>query len=264
MRKVAILGVGKLGESIAEGLLASGEIGVLYLVERSEERRRDAARRFRATVTMDPIMACKFAEVIIIATKPNDVLDLCRSIATALTPDHTVISVAAGVRLERVREALGGHSQTARAMPNLAIAIRKSVTGVYAEDKEAKEEAEELFGFVGKYISCQNELEIDKITALGASSPGWIAEFLDGLIVAGEQEGLADSRAIILQAAFGVLTMLQGGKESLKDFVAKVRTPGGTTAAGINEFDRGNLRTILHEGVKASISRATELDSEVK
>jgi len=263
MTRVAILGVGKLGESIAEGLLASGEIGLLYLVERSQERRQHAARRFRATVTVDPVAACRFSDVIVLAVKPGDVLELASSIATAIKPGQTVVSVAAGVKTERIKAALGGHQRVARVMPNLAVAVRSAVSGIYSENNEARELATFLFGLLGKAIVVPTEQGIDEMTALGASAPAFVAEFLSGLIAAGEATGLPEAREIILQMTAGTLKILADNKEDISEFVARVRTPGGTTAAGLEEFDKGGFRQILQNAVKASIQRATELDSEV-
>jgi pyrroline-5-carboxylate reductase len=264
MRRVSILGVGKLGEAIAEGLLASGEIGVLYLVERSEERRQHAARRFRATVTVDPLVACRFSEAIVLAVKPNDLLDLCRQIGPALKPTQSVISAAAGVRLERIQEALGGHSRVARVMPNLAVSRRRAVTGVFSPDLEAKAVGGDLFGLLGKCVLFESEAGIDEMTAVGASAPAFVAEFLDAMISAGEENGLKGAREVVLQMAAGTLEVLAGGKETLAEFVARVRTPGGTTAAGLEKFDEGDLRGILKRAIRASIDRSVALGEEIK
>ncbi len=264
MSQVAILGVGKLGEAIASGLLASGQIGSLTLVERSEERRADAARRFHASVTVDPIVPSKYSEKLILAVKPGDLLALCRQIAPIIRPEQLIISVAAGVRLETVRQALGGHRHVARAMPNIAAAIRSSITGVYSDEAEALADTLDLFRAVGRVLTFTDEAGIDRMTAIGASGIGFVVEFLDAMIAASEENGLQESRDIVLSVALGTLKLLDRGNEDIKDFLSRTRTPGGTTAAGLEVLDAANFRSTLRDAVQASISRAGSLDTEVQ
>ncbi len=263
MRRIAILGVGKLGEAIAEGLLSSGTAGVLYLVERSEERRQEAARKYRATVTVDPVPACKFSEAIILAVKPGDLLELCRSIAPSLNERQVVISAAAGVTLPRIREALGGHAKVARVMPNLAARMNAAVTGVFSEDEAARATATELFSDLGICIQCADEHEVNQLTALSASGPAFVAEFLEGLQIAAEALGMKHSREVVLKMAVGTVQVLAAGKESPGEFVQRVKTPGGTTAAGLEKFERAGMRETLKEALEAAVRRAGELDKEI-
>ena len=262
MLRVAILGVGKLGESIAEGLLAAGTAGVLYLVERSEERRKEAARKYRATVSVDPIAACKFSEVIILAVKPTDLLELCRTIAPILTPKKIVISAAAGIVLPRIKEALGGHEAVARVMPNIAASSNSAVAGVYSDNELAKTMSMKIFGDLGVCYDCLNDFEIDQFTGLTASGPGFVAEFLNCLQMAAEELGVKNSNEIVRQMAIGTIKVIDSGKESMAEFVARVKTPGGTTAAGLELFEKYGMRQMMREALEASIKRAGELDKE--
>ena len=260
MLRVAILGVGKLGESIAEGLLAAGTAGVLYLVERSEERRKEAARKYRATVSVDPVAACKFSEVIILAVKPGDLLELCRTIAPTLTPKKIVISVAAGITLSRIKEALGGHQQVVRVMPNLAASSNAAVAGVYSDDELARNTALKIFRDLGVCYECLNDAEIDQFTGLTASGPGFVFEFLNCMQMAAEELGVKNSKEIVRQMAIGTFKVLDSSKESMAEFVARVKTPGGTTAAGLERFEKFGMRQMMREALEASIKRAGELD----
>jgi len=262
MLRVAILGVGKLGESIAEGLLAAGTAGVLYLVERSEERRKEAARKYRATVSVDPLAACKFSEVIILAVKPADLLELCRSIVPTLTPKKIVISAAAGITLPRIREALGGHQAVARVMPNLAASTNSAVAGVFSDYEPAQTMALNIFQDLGVCYECLSDAEIDQFTGLTASGPAFVAEFLNCLQMAADELGVKNSKEIVRQMAVGTFKVIDSGKEDMAEFVARVRTPGGTTAAGLALFEKFGMRQMMREALEASIKRAGELDKE--
>ena len=262
MLRVAIIGVGKLGESIAEGLLAAGTAGVLYLVERSEERRKEAARKYRATVSVDPLAACKFSEVIILAVKPTDLLELCRTITPILTPKKIVISAAAGIVLPRIREALSGHEAVARVMPNLAASSNSAVSGIYSDNEVAKTMTLNIFKDLGICYECLNDGEIDQFTGLTASGPGFVAEFLNCLQMAADELGVKNSKEIVRQMALGTFKVLESSKEELSEFVARVKTPGGTTAAGIAQFEKHGMRQMMRDALEASIKRAGELDKE--
>jgi pyrroline-5-carboxylate reductase len=262
MLRIAILGVGKLGESIAEGILSAGTAGVLFLVERSPERRNEVARKYRATVTVDPVGACKFADVIILAVKPGDLLELCKIIAPTMTDKKVVISAAAGIVLERIKEALGGHEAVARVMPNLAASTNTAVSGVFSPNELALQSAKSIFDDLGTCYVCSTEQQINELTGLSASGPGLLAEFLNCMQMAAEELGIQNSKEIVRQMAVGTFKVIDANKEDMANFVARVRTPGGTTAAGIEKFEKFGMRQMLREALEASIRRAGELDKE--
>jgi len=213
---------------------------------------------------VDAVAACKFSEVIILAVKPRDLLELATSIASTLNPNQVVISAASGIVLERIRTALGGHLRLSRVMPNLAASINSAVTGVYSDDPLAKSTTLTLFKDLGTCIECDNDNEIDQLTGLAASGPGFVAEFLDGLQSAAAELGIKNSKEIVLQMAMGTLQVLASGKEGMSEFVSRVKTPGGTTAAGIACFEEYSMRKMLKEGLAASIKRAGAINQEIE
>ncbi|MEO5581402.1 MAG: NAD(P)-binding domain-containing protein, partial [Saprospiraceae bacterium] len=128
MKKIAIIGGGNLGTAIAEGLLTSKFIKAKDLViTRRNPNALNSLRDVGVKVTSDNIAAIQQSQTIIFAVKPYQVPDLLKSISTAFTSKHLLISVVTGVEIKTFKEVIKSKTSIIRAMPNTAIAIRESM-----------------------------------------------------------------------------------------------------------------------------------------
>jgi pyrroline-5-carboxylate reductase len=263
--KVALVGVGGLGGALARGWLATGVApSDLTLCDVDEQRARAQVEGAACAFHTSAGAAVRGADVVLLAVKPNDVAAALDQLGAQLDAHTTVISVAAGVTHKRLRSALGAHGQLVRAMPNVNVAVRHSVTALVAEpdaDPSALERALDLFNRVGTTVVLADEKQLDPATALGASGPAWVALVLEALMDGGVKAGLP--RAVAVQMALG---MVEGTAAhlrhkglhpgALKDMVT---SPGGTTAAGQLVLEQGGVRGALMGAVDAATVRAREL-----
>ena len=256
--KLAIVGLGKMGSSILEGVLDAGllspeEVGVLDASPELTERK--AAR-----YGVRPLDLSALAEAarVLIAVKPQDFPVLAPRIAHA---DTGYLSIMAGVSTRVLAERLGNR-RVVRAMPNLAATIKRSTTVLTAlpEAREAGDFAfaERLFATVGTVYPLSEEL-FDAFTAMSASAPAYLALVAEALADGGVKMGIPRSEALRFAAEVLVATGLlleQKHPAALKDEVA---SPGGTTIYGLAAIEGRGFRAALIEAVEEATRRGKEL-----
>jgi len=259
--KLAIVGLGKMGQSILEGVLDAGllpaeEVGVL---DATPELTRKKAARFG----VEPLDLASLAQAerVLIAVKPQDFPEVAPKIAHANTG---YLSIMAGVSTKVLAERLGNR-RVVRAMPNLAATIKRSTTALTAlpEAQEAGDLAfaERLFATVGTVYPLKEEL-FDAFTAMSASAPAYLALAAEALADGGVKMGIPRDKALKFAAevltASGLL-LEQKHPAALKDEVA---SPGGTTIFGLAAMEARGFRAALIEAVVEATQRGKELGEE--
>jgi len=259
--KLAFVGLGKMGRSILEGLLAAEFLPpeAVGVVERDREQTREIA----ALYGVKPLDYSDLinTERVLIAVQPKQFPELAERIAH---PNVGYLSIMAGVSTAVLARKLGTR-RVVRAMPNLAATIRKSTTALTAP-KEAREAgdldfAKKLFKTVGDAYELPERL-FDAFTAMAASAPAYLAVVAEALADGGVKMGIARADALAFAAdvliATGELMRLKH-PAVIKDEVA---SPGGTTIHGLAAIEEGRLRHALIEAVDAATRRGRELGEE--
>ena len=264
-KKLAVLGAGKLGETLISGML---DVGVVsrdrILATAKHQERLDALKnKYRIGVTANNRKAVKGASIVLLAVKPQAVQELLEEIRGELTRDQVVISVVASVTTAFLERNLNAPIPVIRAMPNTPCLVRSGMTalckGVYAEEQQLKE-AQRMFDSVGRTLIL-DEKYMDAVTGLSASGPAFMYIIIESLAEAGVKVGLPRSVATELaaQMTLGSAKMVLETREHpamLKDIVT---TPAGCTIDGILELEEGKLRVTLIKAVVKATQRASEL-----
>jgi pyrroline-5-carboxylate reductase len=263
--RVAILGAGKMGGILLQAFLKSGLVAPAQITATVAHPERAAAlsKQFGVTVSTDNLAAARTADVILLGVKPQQMTELVRSLAPALTPAKLLISFAASVKTSMLEEAAGMAIPVVRAMPNTPAKLGAGVTalcrGANATDAQLAL-AEQIFATVGRTVTV-DEKHMDAVTGLSGSGPAFLYIIIEALAEAGVNVGLPRDTATLLaaQTTFGAAKMvLETGSHPalLKD---EVTTPGGCTVDGILELEEGGLRVTLIKAVKRATERAREL-----
>ncbi len=257
------IGAGKMAEAILAGMLREKVAApeAVLLCDRVESRLQELQAKYQVAATADPRMAAAASRVIILAVKPQDLDPLLGSLSATLTPDHLLISIAAGKTLHTLRCHAGPDPRLVRVMPNLPVAVGEGMTA-YTPGCTATEEdcdlVEAIFGSSGA-VSEIPETEFDAVTALSGSGPAFFAWVLQTFAQAAESAGLPPgvSEAFALQTMLGAATYLTETEQPPADFINAVCSPGGTTEAG--------MRTIepAAEGLRAAIAAAAARSREL-
>jgi pyrroline-5-carboxylate reductase len=267
-RTIAILGAGKMGETLIGGLLDAQvcEPGDITATARHQRRCDEVTERFGVATTRDNAAAIAGAGEILLCTKPQVATEVLNDIKAAITEQQLLISIVASLDTRTIEGRLGSPVPVARAMPNTPALIRDGMTAICAGQHATEthlDTAEEIFGKVGR-VARLDEKHFDAVTGLSASGPAFIYIVIEALADGGVKMGLPRRTAFELaaQAVHGAASMvLETGEHPalLKDAVT---TPAGCTIDGILKLEEGGLRVTLIKTVVEAGTRAGKLIDE--
>lgn len=252
--RIVVIGSGNLGSAILAGLVRQGRKPVSC---DTDPVKLAAMTKLGISIESSPAKAAAGATAIVLAVKPPGILPLLKEIESVIGDSTVVVSVAAGISLDQMRSVSG--APLVRAIPNLASTLGFGVTGVHSESDEAAAIAESIFSAVGAVVRLESEVQIDVVTAIGASGPAWVAQIVDSFVAAGVGEGLAPevAKTVAVEMLFGTAHLLR--KEAPESLISRVKTPGGTTAAGLDAFAERDIQGGIAAMVRAAIRRAAEI-----
>lgn len=260
MTRLQIVGGGKMGEALLGGLIATAWAppGELAVVEAVEPRRAALRTAFPDVVVADEPLAAVDA---IVAVKPDAVESVCRALAARGV--GRALSIAAGIRLARLEDALGAGSVALRAMPNTPALVGLGAAGLAGGARATADDLEwgrSILAAVGE-VHVVDEALLDAVTGLSGSGPAYVFLLAEALIDAGVAVGLPHDVSVALteQTLLGAATLLKSSSEGPATLRANVTSPGGTTAAGLAVFDAAGFRSIVRDVVHAATARSVEL-----
>jgi pyrroline-5-carboxylate reductase len=261
--RLGIIGAGKIGESLLAGLLRSG-VGPddVVVVEKFQERAEYLFKQYGVR-DLGIAEAADFARILLIAVKPQDMGELLAKMAPAITPDHLIVTVAAGIPTGYVERQLGEGIPVVRVMPNTPALVDEAMSvvaaGAYATEEHLAA-AEKILSPVGKVLRLP-ESQLDAVTALSGSGPAYFFYLVEAMIDAGILLGLPRAVAadLIVQTAVGSAVMLRDSGEHPVQLREGVTSPGGTTIMAIKELEKHAVRAALIEAIEAARDRSVEL-----
>ena len=265
---IAFVGCGNLGMAILSRAIRSEVIdpATTVVIERDTGRQAEA-RRLGVRVTADAA-AARGAQGVVLAVKPQHFLEAAQAIGS-LSGATCVVSVMAGWSSAAIRAALGGGSggsdgpRVVRAMPNMAAQVGLSMTavargaGATSDDVTA---ALRLFSAIGKAVEIPEAL-IDAAVAAVGSAPAYLYLLAEAQIAAAETMGFdaVTARAMAIESIFGAATLLATDGRAPAQLRAAVTSAGGTTAAAVNVFERGEFVALVAAAMEAARARSAEL-----
>ena len=265
--KVAYVGGGNMTRALAGGMLAAGYAPHHVLISEplSEHRESLAMELPGADILEHNEDAVREAECIVLAVKPQILCDVCKPLASFVQKNKPlVISIAAGVRASDIEMWLGGELPVVRVMPNQPALLRLGISGLYANERTSKQQlraATNIISTTGPVIQVNSEEDIDTVTAVSGTGPAYFYLLVDMLVKVAVDLGLSykDALALVLETARGAGEMAEQSGESMDSLIARVRSPGGTTAAAFDFLDGTEFRDIFSAAVVAARDRAVDL-----
>jgi pyrroline-5-carboxylate reductase len=265
--KVAFIGGGNMARALAGGMLVAGyEPGHILISEPLVEHRERLVEEFPGTVirasNADVVAE---AECIVLAVKPQILPEVCKPLADAVQQARPlIISIAAGVRSHDIDSWLGGGLSVVRVMPNQPALLRLGISGMYANDRTSDKQrraASNIVSTTGPVVMVATEDDIDTVTAVSGTGPAYFYLLVDMLVSVAEEMGLDhdSALALVLETARGAGEMAEQSGETMETLIARVRSPGGTTAAAFDYIDNTNFRDIFSAAVIAARDRARDL-----
>ncbi|MCV7060349.1 pyrroline-5-carboxylate reductase [Mycolicibacterium vaccae] len=285
MARIAIIGGRSIGEALLAGLLRAGrQVKDLVVAEKYPERAKYLSERYSVLVTTvaDAVDAATY---VVVAVKPGDVQHVIGDIADTAAraesdaAEQVFVSVAAGVSTSFYENRLPAGSPVVRVMPNAPMLVGGGVSAVapgrFATAEHVKE-VSQLFDAVGGVLTV-TESQMDAVTAVSGSGPAYFFLMVEALVDAAVDAGLARTVAtdLVVQTMAGSAAMLlehldeaaaaaaaspaTAMNTSAAQLRATVTSPGGTTAAGLRELERGGLRAAVGNAVEAAKKRSEQL-----
>lgn len=261
-RRVAILGGGHLGSALARGWVASGLAEARDIhVTRRHRPKLDGLASEGFGVGTDNRAAVEASDVVVVAVQPAQVDGVLRGVAPVLG-SRPVVSVATGVRIAALREAMGDAAPVARAMPNTAVETASSMTCLAGDERSgpALEAARHLFGGVGRTLVIDEDM-MTPATALCACGIAFFLRTIRAAAQGGTEIGFHSEEALILaaQTARGAADLVLSGRSHPESEIDRVATPRGCTIAGLNELEHRGFSSAMIRGILKSSRRAEEL-----
>jgi pyrroline-5-carboxylate reductase len=263
--RIGFLGAGKMATALAKGFVKAGFVSPKQIL--AGDVNESAADSFAkevgaATCAFNPDVA-KFADILILAVKPDQTGAVLAEICEHITEHHLLISIAAGVTIAKLESELPDGARVIRVMPNTPALVGASA-GAFALGASATSDdaalAQKLFSAVGVAFQVKESL-LDAVTGLSGSGPAYVYLFIEALSDGGVAAGLPRDTATKLaaQTVLGAAKMvLETGRHpgALKDMVT---SPAGTTIEGLHELEKGRFRGTVITAVRAAAEKSKKL-----
>ena len=263
--KIGVVGAGKIGAAIARGVIRAGLVTKESVMasDVSDVLRQAIAQELGVKATANNGELCDFADIVILAVKPQIVDPVAKEIAGKLGKTKLLVSVAAGVPLSRIEVSLSQGARVVRVMPNIPCVVGAGAAGFAGGSHATPADLEKVGAILNSFgIGLPvEEKYLDAVTGLSGSGPAYVFLFMEALADGGVQVGLARDVALKLamQTVYGAARMaLEAGKHlgELKD---EVTSPGGTTIAGLYAMEQKGFRGTVIDAVVSATKRSQEL-----
>jgi pyrroline-5-carboxylate reductase len=254
-----------MGEALVSGLIRSGGRARddIMITARREERARELADRLGVTAGLSNADAVAWAPTLVLTVKPQDMEALMEQIAAAVSPDHLVVTFAAGIRTSFIERFVPKGTPVVRVMSNVPVLVDEAMSvispGAFAADKHLSV-AEELLGAVGRVIRLPEKHQ-DAVTATSGSGPAYFFLLAEAMIEACILLGLSRDVAteLIIQTMLGSAKMLRDTGRHPVELREMVTSPGGTTIMAIRHLEQAGVRAAFLNAIDAACKRSAEL-----
>ena len=263
--KIAIIGTGNLGCSIAKGLITTNAITSLYLTKRNLASIQDFEGYKNVYLTTDNQEAVKNSDILIFAVQPAHLEKILVDIKDLLTEKHVLISTITGFSVAKIESIVGQDQFIVRAMPNTAIAVGKSMTCLCSNEQGAEriKIAEAIFNRLGTSIVIPEHL-MQAATVVCASGIAFWMRLIRATTQAAIQLGFdaKEAQELAMNTCEGAASLLINTGNHPEQEIDKVTTPKGCTIEGLNEMEHKGLSSSLIQGMVASFNKINSIKTD--
>ncbi len=263
--KIAIIGTGNLGCSIAKGLITTNAITTLYLTKRHLDSIKEFEGYKGVTLTTDNAEAVKNSDILIFAVQPSHLEAILKDIKPLLNENHVLISTITGFSLAKMEGIVGQDKFLIRAMPNTAIAVGKSMTCICSNENGENriKLAEAIFNRLGTSIVIP-ENKMQAATVICASGIAFWMRLIRATTQAAIQLGFeaTEAQELAMHTCEGAANLLITTGNHPEQEIDKVTTPKGCTIEGLNEMEHKGLSSSLIQGMVSSFNKINSIKTD--
>lgn len=262
---ISFIGGGNMAEVIISAILEKDLYvpSTVWVSDIKNDRRQLIKQKYRVNVTDNNISVLDKCDVVVLAVKPQDLDALMIELKGRLNPMQLVISIMAGIQIEKLSRGLM-HRSIARVMPNTPAKVGLGMS-VWTTTEEVttlqKEQTASVLSVMGKELYVENELYIDMATAVSGSGPAYLFYFIEALVEAATKIGFSHEVAneLVIQTVVGSCIYLQESGWDAGDLRRMVTSRGGTTEAALRKLGDAGFNHLVMSAVEAAFNRAKEL-----
>lgn len=263
---IGFIGGGQMGEALIRGIIDSGlyDANTISVAEPNQERRDYMTGTYGIQGFTDSAALWESCAIVVLAVKPQIMGIVLSSSKDFVTPEHLIISIAAGLPISYYEQALGRDDcKIIRVMPNTPALVLEAASGLSGNKNTTENDllrCEEILNKIGKAVIL-DESSLDAVTGLSGSGPAYVFTFADAMIDAGIKAGLPRPTAetLALQTILGSVKLLIESKKHPAELRAMVTSPGGTTIAAQHVLERNGFKGIVMDAIEAAVQRSKEL-----
>ncbi|OOM79295.1 pyrroline-5-carboxylate reductase [Clostridium puniceum] len=265
-KKITFIGGGNMAEGIISGIV-SNEIfdpKNITVFDILNERRTYLKDIYGIKDAEDILSAMEGADIVLIAVLPQNIVEAVQDIKNNLPESTIIISICAGVKIEKLENIFGSQHKFVRVMPNTMIEVKHGYSAVSTNKKvedSDKETVEILLSGLGKTMFIDENL-INGFTAYSCAGPAYIMYFIAALVDSGVQSGLSrkDSVAIALENLIASALILQKTGKHPYEITDRMTSPAGIGINGLHVLSESGFHGIVMSSVKKALERTNELE----
>ena len=264
--RIAFVGAGKMVSAIVKSLLRSeifdpSEIACCSAQDGTSEKLSEETGILRFD-KIEGMLESK-PDVLVLGCKPQQLAQLPESVGQS-SENALVLSIMAGITLERLLSVFPNARNVVRSMPNTPGQVGAGATGFLFAKPAQQTDLElihQILSSLGFVQEVKEEGDIDRVTAISGSGPAYVFEFACALEEAGKDIGLEPSlaRELAFHTIAGAAKLMQESGLHPEELRNRVTSPNGTTQAALESFSADALREIVRKAAHAACNRSIEL-----
>lgn len=266
--KICFIGGGNMAEAMIAGMTTHGyNAQNIVVFDRNTSKCNNLVNKYSVKVSNSIIEMVKEANILILAIKPQGMVELINEIKKYITDSQIIVTVAAGIETKSYENLFGKQIPFARTIPNTPSSLGYGATGIFFNknvNNKDKDIIIEIMKTMGKVTVVSNEKEIDIIAAIASSGPAYYFQFMEHMVNAAVNHGLDADQAekLVIQTCLGAAQMALNTNEDISTLRKNVTSKNGITYEALKVFDDSNLGDIINKAINANLKRAKELAKE--
>ena len=270
---MAVIGVGNMAKAIISGIMASSvDVSKIVLCDKNEEQYSSLLNvKFDKNCEIKKsdriVNAIETADIVLLSVKPQNFPEILSEISLAKDHDKKLyISIAAGITVKSVSDALGG-ANVVRVLPNIPMVIGKGVSLICRNESVSADKFEtvcDIFRSSGSAIVI-DECDMNAMIGVTSSSPAYVFDFINAIYEGAIAQDLGNNDGLlnaICDVVIGSAMLLKQSGESPKELISRVASKGGTTERALSVLESNNFDAIIINAMQACTARADELGKQ--